>query len=244
MHPLPRHQSICPVALTLAAVDAAAAHAAAHAAAASMEASPSSPSELAQLLQLVLTLPPEAHVLVLRDLPTVELARYACVHKAFRVAWRSLRDKHPGKRYDPPSAGDIAFAHQHGRLERAGALGDVAVIRAMVTAGVDEYGTPLLEARNDHSPGRRVDQALISAACNGHVEAAELLLAAGADVHANHDWALRLASMQGHAAVVALLLQHGANVHAANGEALKLASQTGHADIVQLLIQHGATRLW
>ena len=37
-------------------------------------------------------LPPETHALVLRDLPVVELARYACVHKAFRVAWRILQE--------------------------------------------------------------------------------------------------------------------------------------------------------
>ena len=79
-----------------------------------MEASSSAPNELAVLLQRIVTvLPPETHVLVLRDLPTPELARLSCVNKALRVAWRSLRDQHPGKRYDPPSADDLEWAKGH-----------------------------------------------------------------------------------------------------------------------------------
>ena len=50
-------------------------------------------------------------------------------------------------------------------------------------------------------------------AANGHVDAVELLLDSGADVHTGGEWALRLASGYGHAAVVQLLLQHGADSH-------------------------------
>jgi hypothetical protein len=173
-----------------------------------------------------------------RHLPVPELARLSCVHKAFHVAWQSLQGQDDGELYEPPSARDLTLAQQHGRLERAGAFGDVAVICSMLAAGVDEHGTPLLEARTDIDSRRRVDQALISAACNGHCEAAELLLAAGANVHENNDWPLRAASWRGHLAIVRLLLQHGANVHAKKDEALVSASMLGHTAIVGIILQH------
>ena len=68
----------------------------------------SAPNSLALFLERAASLPPETLVIILRDLPTVELARLACVHKAFRVAWRSLQDQHPGRRYAPTSRpGDV-----------------------------------------------------------------------------------------------------------------------------------------
>ena len=54
--------------------------------AARMEPPPEAPSELAQLLELVIALPPETHILVLHHLPDVELARLSCVHKSLLVA--------------------------------------------------------------------------------------------------------------------------------------------------------------
>ena len=115
-----------------------------------MEASSSATQELAQLLQrIVTTLPPKTHVLVLRSLPAVELARLSCVHKAFHVAWRSLQQQHPGMRYAPASAVELEFIKDYSRLERAGLFGDAAVIRSMLSAGVDERGTPLEAALNE-----------------------------------------------------------------------------------------------
>jgi hypothetical protein len=76
-----------------------------------MAATPSAPNELALLLRrIVTTLPPETHPLVLRHLPVPELARLSRVHKAFHIAWRSLQLQHPGKRYAPPTAGDLQWA--------------------------------------------------------------------------------------------------------------------------------------
>jgi hypothetical protein len=229
-----------------------------------MAASSSAPNELAKLLELVATaLPPETHPLVLRHLPMPELARLSCVHKAFHVAWKSLQGQRDRERYAPPSAADLQRVEGLSRLARAAAFGDVAVIRSIVAAGVDEHGKPLLEAQDQ-------DEALCRAAGCGHVQAAELLLGSGADVHyggsfplrvasenghadvvqlliqrcadvhAVGDYALRWASQNGHAAVVQLLLQHGADVHANNERALRKASDYGHADVVQLLTQHGA----
>ena len=66
------------------------------------------------------------------------------------------------------------------------------------------------------------------------------LLAAGANVHANDDRALRRASFLGNAAVVELLLAAGANVHAKDDEPLKNASAAGHVRIVEKLLAAGA----
>ena len=206
---------------------------------AKMEASSSAPNALAQLLQRVATaLPPETQVLVLSHLPMPELARLSCVHKSFHVAWRSLHEHHPGRHYAPPSADDIQKLQGRRRLERAGFLGDVAGIQAMVAAGVDKHGTPLLRARKDNQ--RVVDVALTVAAIGGHLQAVELLFVGGADVHAGNDMALHFASNFGHPALAQLLIQHGANVHADGDIALRDASREGHADVVRLLIQHGA----
>ena len=64
----------------------------------------------------------------------------------------------------------------------------------------------------------RVQTPLMAAAANGHREVAELLLAAGADVHVRNidGWtALTFAAAAGHAAIIELLLLHGAGVDGA-----------------------------
>ena len=191
------------------------------------------------LQKIVTTLPPETHVLVLRHLPKVELARLSCVHKSFHVAWRSLQEQQPGERYAPPSADDLRWVCCLRRLVRAATFGNAAVIRSMVAAGVDEHGTPLLEALASEEH-RVVDQALWRAAGMGHVQAVVLLLGSGSNVHAFLAQALLEASKRGHADVVRVLIQHGANVHARIDHALRWASRKGHTDVVQLLLQHGA----
>ena len=104
----------------------------------------SAPNEFAQLLlRVVSALPPETHVLVLSHLCVPELARLACVHKAFRVAWKRLQKQQPGSRYAPPSAYQIVWIKPRSRLERAGSFGDVPVLRSMLAAGVDEHGSSL-----------------------------------------------------------------------------------------------------
>ena len=76
-----------------------------------MEASSSAPNELALLLEDVATqLRHDELLLLLRDLPTVELARLACVHKAYLVGWRSLQQQYQGKRYAPPDADNIRWS--------------------------------------------------------------------------------------------------------------------------------------
>jgi hypothetical protein len=67
------------------------------------------------------------------------------------------------------------------------------------------------------------------------LEAMELALQHGANVHADNDYALRWASDKGHLPVVQFLVQHGANVHADNDYALRWASRNGHLPVVQFL---------
>ena len=93
--------------------------------------------------------------------------------------------------------------------------------------------------------------ALVQASEKGHLALVEVLLAHGANVHAdhdgygNHDTALTKASRNGHLAIVEVLLAHGADVHADDGygrddEALVVATQKGHLAVVEVLLAHGA----
>jgi hypothetical protein len=82
------------------------------------------------------------------------------------------------------------------------------------------------------------DRALRWASSNGHTEVVKILLAAGADVHAENDRALRWASESGHTEIVKLLLAANANVHAENDYALQLASNNGHTEVVKVLKDH------
>ena len=108
----------------------------------------------------------------------------------------------------------------------------------MVSAGVDENGTPLLQARNKRKRKQSiVGAAVCRAAFLGHEQAVELLLDFGADVHVDNNEPLRRASGKGQVAVVQLLIQRGAHDY---DMALGEASLYGHADLVQLLIEHGA----
>ena len=95
---------------------------------------------------------------------------------------------------------------------------------------------------NAPAPERQtsLDRALAAACTAGHAAVVQMLLAAGADVHASGDEALLSASVQGHAAVVRLLLAAGADVHFADDRALRSASAYGEADAVAALLAAGA----
>lgn len=84
------------------------------------------------------------------------------------------------------------------------------------------------------------EKVLRCAAENGHLEIVKLLLEAGADVHAEDNYALRWAATNGHTEIVRLLLEAGADVHAQNKFALKWTAYKGHTEVVRLLLEAGA----
>ena len=86
-----------------------------------------------------------------------------------------------------------------------------------------------------HSCFKAMDHALLRAAHRGDINIVELLLAAGADVHAYYDDALRHAALYGYSDVVKLLLEFGADVHAGDNYALRWAVKNGHVDVVAIL---------
>ena len=82
---------------------------------------------------------------------------------------------------------------------------------------------------------KKLDQLLVRESEAGRIDGVKLLIDAGADVHAENDFALREASYCGRTQVVKLLLDAGADVHANKDLALCLASNNGHTEIVKIL---------
>jgi ankyrin repeat protein len=98
-----------------------------------------------------------------------------------------------------------------------------------VSACSEECGTPL------HS-----------SILGGHIDAAKLLLAHGADVNAPDTYSVRplhVASRHGHLDAAKWLLDHGADVNArrVDGQtALHSAALKGHLDVARMLLEHNA----
>ncbi|MFF5896501.1 ankyrin repeat domain-containing protein [Streptomyces argenteolus] len=113
-------------------------------------------------------------------------------------------------------------------------------VRLLLAAGADP---------NRASGPDQGDLPLCGAACGGHVEVAEALLAAGAEPDLREDLdftALRWAAGLGHATVVETLLTHGADpdLPGPHGEApLVVAAGRGSVRTVRALLRHGARAL-
>lgn len=88
-------------------------------------------------------------------------------------------------------------------------------------------------------PGVRA-RALQLASRHGHLSVVRAVVAAGADIHANRDYALRWAAQCGHLPVVEFLVGRGADVHADHDYALRWASVCGHLPVVEFLVARGA----
>jgi len=120
----------------------------------------------------------------------------------------------------------------------AAAAGNVALLRALIAAGVED----LNDIDEDRMDGW---SALHCAVSGGNPECVHALLDAGANanVHYNRSTPLHMAAIRGSAACVRLLLAAGSAVNARtlDGEsALVFAAQDGHTACVQLLIDAGA----
>ena len=83
-------------------------------------------------------------------------------------------------------------------------------------------------------------EALITSTNNGYYDIVKFLIEAGANVHFDHDLALRNAADVGHTPVVKLLIESGADVRALEDQVLLSAGRNGNLEIVKLLVQAGA----
>ncbi|KAF7179915.1 hypothetical protein CNMCM7691_008967 [Aspergillus felis] len=124
-------------------------------------------------------------------------------------------------------------------LRMAASKGELAVVRALVSAGVD------LEVRSDKDAGTALSLAIV----NNHSEVAQCLLAAGADTDVpSGDPAGRPvflhAVFHGYLDIVRSLLSANVDVNSCGGDnnhtALTWAVLGGSSEVVRLLLAHGA----
>jgi ankyrin repeat protein len=163
------------------------------------------------------------------------------VHKAYWLVLVQLRQELPGRRYEKPTETIQNYRLWAGpRFLRAAAYGDVAVLGSMIESGMVEHGDSL-----QCNLQEMISNALTHAAGNGRLDAVELLVRAGANVHYAGDRALHTACFLGHCDVVAALIRHGADVNknSSNGalvHPLTCASMGAHLDVVELLLANNA----
>ena len=81
---------------------------------------------------------------------------------------------------------------------------------------------------------------LFKAVINNDLENIKDLIEQGADLHANHEGALRLAADFGHLEVVKYLLEQGANLNIFDDWALRWAVRYGRLEVVKYLLEQGA----
>ncbi|KAJ3342348.1 hypothetical protein HDU93_002464 [Gonapodya sp. JEL0774] len=110
--------------------------------------------------------------------------------------------------------------------------GDQKRVDMLLRAGVDQRRLVLNEA-------------LLVASQNGHLTLVELLLNAGANVHAHDDAAIYQAAVGGHTEAVRSLLNWGADLSHIGDEVLSIASSWGQLELVALILdtsQHFSPR--
>ena len=82
-----------------------------------------------------------------------------------------------------------------------------------------------------------VEQELWRACYAGDLSEVKRLVAFGADIHAEEDYALRRAAHWGHLEVIKYLVECGADIHADDDYALRSAASYGHLAIVKYLCE-------
>lgn len=83
-----------------------------------------------------------------------------------------------------------------------------------------------------------LDEAMIYFATNGYPEATEKMIEAGADVHADNNYAIRWATEGGWTEIVEILLNAGADPHTNENETLRTAVNHLDDEMVDLFKKH------
>jgi ankyrin repeat protein len=87
-----------------------------------------------------------------------------------------------------------------------------------------------------------LDKSLMLACWYGHLEVVKLLVANGANIHANQNESLKMACYYGRLEIIKLLLERGASIDGNEGDnAVSCACYYGHLETVKLLVAHGAS---
>lgn len=84
----------------------------------------------------------------------------------------------------------------------------------------------------------KYDDCFVGAVKYGHIDMARLLIARGADIHAENDRALHVAATNGYLDIVRELVAAGSDIN--RGRALAGAAKHGHIEIVRFLLGKGA----
>lgn len=104
-------------------------------------------------------------------------------------------------------------------------------------AGDAGMASVLLDATGCWAPGAAERAWALQVACqHGRHDVAALLVARGADLHADHDSALLWACRSGDEAMARLLLDAGADAGALGGCALRLAVRGGFCGVAELIV--------
>lgn len=86
----------------------------------------------------------------------------------------------------------------------------------------------------------KLDEDLVKFSLRGNLDEARAAAAKGASAAYKYGLALSVAAQEGHDAIVSLLIAHGADVHAQQEEALRNAVKGGKGTTVALLLKEGA----
>ncbi|KAI8803577.1 ankyrin repeat-containing domain protein [Cladochytrium replicatum] len=117
---------------------------------------------------------------------------------------------------------------------------DQAVFTAAAITGLDAVIHYLQTVQNISVSGMR-EEAIIAAACHGHLSTVKLLHSLGANPRARWDAAFRKSAAGGSFPCMKYLISQGADPHALDDSALVLAAQYGHTSVVvHLVSQYGA----
>jgi hypothetical protein len=82
--------------------------------------------------------------------------------------------------------------------------------------------------------------ALNEAAISGDIDCAKVALGFDADIHYNHDMALRSAAKNARLPMIEFLVKQGADIHALSDEPLRAAAKNGREVVVKKLLELGA----